>query len=165
MDVSHPKRRKDKDNPYTIHSTENGQYVSFKDGQGLLHYLKVDKSLYTLFNQFELEDKSYLNFFDRYIEHSELTESSLNERAMNKAEMVEEIVCCKICNERLYHAIAALPETQRRRLVRYYFYNLTYEQIAELERCTPMPIKRSIDRAVKKLRNFFAKQGLYFASN
>lgn len=55
-----------------------------------------------------------------------------------------------------------LPETQRRRLVRYYFYNLTYEQIAELERCTPMPIKRSIDRAVKKLRNFFCKIGAIF---
>ena len=158
MDVSHPKRRKDKDNPYTISISENGQlYVSFKDGQGVFHNLKIDKSLYTLFNRFELEDKSYLNFFDRHIEHSELTEASLNERVMSKAEMVEDTAWFRICNERLYHAIAALPELQRRRLVMYYFYDLTYEQIAELERCTPMPIKRSIDRAVKKLKNFFAK--------
>lgn len=155
MDVSHPKRRKDKDNPYTIHTTENGQYVSFKDGQGLFHHLKVDKSLYTLFNQFELEDKSYLNFFDRHIEHSELTEDSLNERAMSKAEMVEEIVCCKICNERLYHAIAALPETQRRRLVMYYFYDLTYKQIAELERCSVHSVFVAIKRAEDKIKNFF----------
>ena len=63
--------------------------------------------------------------------------------------MEEDTAWLRICNERLYHAIAALPETQRRRLVMYYFYDLTYEQIAELERCTPMPIKRSIDRAVK----------------
>ena len=27
MDGNHPKRRKDKDNPYTIHATENGQYI------------------------------------------------------------------------------------------------------------------------------------------
>lgn len=157
MDGNHPKRRKDKDNPYTIYRTENGQYVSFKDGRGGLHNLKIDKPLYLLFDRFELEDKSYLNYFDRYIEHSELTESSLDERAAAKSEPVEDIVYCRICNERLYHAVAALPEKQRRRLVMYYFYDLTYEQIAMLEGCTPMPVKRSIDRAVKKLRNFFVK--------
>ena len=83
MDGNHPKRRKDKDNPYTIYRTENGQYVSFKDGQGVFQSLKIDKPLYLLFDQFELEDKSYLNCFDRYIEHSELTEASLNERAVS----------------------------------------------------------------------------------
>ena len=155
MDGNHPKRRKDKDNPYTIYTTKNGQYVSFKDGQGAFHHLEIDKLLYLLFNQFELEDKSYLNYFDRYIEHSELTEASLNERAVSQSESVEEIVYCRICTERLYHAITALPEKQRRRLVLHYFYDLTYEQIAEMESCTPMPVKRSIDRAVKKLRNFF----------
>ena len=157
MDDNHPKRRKDKDNPYTIYKTENGQYLSFKDGQGGLHNLKIDKPLYLLFDRFELDDKSYLNYFDRYIEHSELTESSLNERAASQSESVEDIVYCRICNERLYRAVAALPKKQRRRLVMYYFYDLTYEQIAMLEGCTPMPVKRSIDRAVKKLRNFFVK--------
>ncbi|MDD6236805.1 MAG: sigma-70 region 4 domain-containing protein [Clostridiales bacterium] len=154
MDVSHPKRRKDKDNPYTISISENGQYVSFKDGQGVFHNLKIDKSLYTLFNRFELEDKSYLNFFDRYIEHSELTESSLNERAISKAELMEDIAWLRICNERLYHAIAALPETQRRRLVLYYFYDLTYERIAELERCSVHSVFVAIKRAEYKIKKF-----------
>ena len=61
MDGNHPKRRKGKDNPYTIYTTKNGQYVSFKDGQGGLHNLKIDKPLYLLFDRFELEDKSYLS--------------------------------------------------------------------------------------------------------
>ena len=60
MDDNHPKRRKDKDNPYTIYITKNRQYVSFKDGQGRLHNLKIDKPLYLLFDRFELDDKSYL---------------------------------------------------------------------------------------------------------
>lgn len=34
----------------------------------------------------------------------------------------------------------------------YYFYDYTYEQIAQLDRCTKMPVKRSIDDAIKKLR-------------
>ena len=155
MDGNHPKRRKDKDNPYTIYTTKNGQYVSFKDGQGAFHHLEIDKLLYLLFNQFELEDKSYLNYFDRYIEHSELTEASLNERAASKSEPVENIVCCRICNERLYHAIAALPEKQRRRLVLHYFYDLTYEQIAELEKCSAHSVFVAIKRAEDKIKTFF----------
>ena len=59
MDSNHrPKRRKDKDNPYTIYISDNGQcYLSFKDGQGVFQSLKIDKPLYLLFDQFELEDK------------------------------------------------------------------------------------------------------------
>ena len=155
MDGNHPKRRKDKDNPYTIYTTKNGQYVSFKDGQGGLHNLKIDKPLYLLFDRFELEDKSYLNYFDRYIEHSELTESSLDERAAAKSEPVEDIVYCRICNERLYHAVAALPKKQRRRLVMYYFYDLTYEKIAELEKCSAHSVFVAIKRAEDKIKTFF----------
>ena len=156
MDGNHPKRRKDKDNPYTIYISDNGQcYLSFKDGQGAFHHLEIDKPLYLLFNQFELEDKSYLNYFDRYIEHSELTEASLHERAVSQPESVEEIVCCRICNERLYHAIAALPEKQRRRLVLHYFYDLTYEQIAELEKCSAHSVFVSVKRAEEKIKKFF----------
>lgn len=155
MDGNHPKRRKDKDNPYTIYISENGQYVSFKDGQGTFHHLEIDKPLYVLFNRFELEDKSYLNYFDRHIEHSKLTESSLSDRAASQPESVEEIVCCRICNERLYHAIAVLPEKQRRRLVMYYFYDLTYEQIAEMEKCSAHSVFVSVNRAEEKIKNFF----------
>jgi RNA polymerase sigma-70 factor (ECF subfamily) len=45
-----------------------------------------------------------------------------------------------------------LPKTQRRRLALYYFGGLTYEQIATLEGCTKMPVKRSVDRAEEKIR-------------
>lgn len=52
MDGNYSKRRKDKDNPYTIYISENGQcYLSFKDGQGAFHNLKIDKLLYLLFDQ------------------------------------------------------------------------------------------------------------------
>lgn len=84
MDGNHPKRRKDKDNPYTIYRTENGQYVSFKDGQGGLHNLKIDKPLYLLFDRFELEDKSYLNYFDRYITHRDIWILHLKMLSMQK---------------------------------------------------------------------------------
>ena len=38
----------------------------------------------------------------------------------------------------------------------YYFHDLTYEQIAKIEHCTIMPVKRSIDRAIIKLRQILS---------
>ena len=67
---------------------------------------------------------------------------------------VEEIVYEHIQSEQLHNAISKLPEVQRRRLTLYYFAELTYEQIAEMEGCTIMPVKRSVDTAIKKLKIF-----------
>ena len=53
--------------------------------------------------------------------------------------------------------ISKLPETQRRRLLLYFFGELSYEQIAKLEGCTKMAVKGSVDIALKKLKKLFEK--------
>jgi DNA-directed RNA polymerase specialized sigma24 family protein len=45
-----------------------------------------------------------------------------------------------------------LPEIQKRRFMLHFDLGLTYEQIGTMEGCTKMPIKRSIDRAIEKIR-------------
>ena len=155
MDEKRPKRRKDKDNPYTLSKRQDKHYLSFRDGQGILRELQITKELFEVLNRFELDDLSVLNEWDRHIEHFEQTEQSLNRRAFSKEESVEETVLRSIEYERLHRAITQLPETQRRRLILYYFEGLTYEQIARMEGCTIMPVKRSIDSAIKKLKLFF----------
>lgn len=155
MDEKHPNRKKDKHNPYTLMIVEGRYYLSFKDGWGVMQNIEIDKVLYELFNRFELEDISYLNRVSRHIEHSELTEASLNDRAFYKAESLEETVSRSIEYELLHKAISKLPETQRRRLLLYFFGELTYEQIAELEGCTKRAVKFSIDLAIEKLRKSF----------
>lgn len=155
MDEKRPKRRKDKYNPYTLSQKEDKHYLSFWDGQGILRELQITKELFEVLNRFELDDLSVLNEWDRHIEHFEQTEQSLNRRAFSKEESVEETVLRSIEYERLHRAITQLPETQRRRLILYYFEGLTYEQIARMEGCTIMPVKRSIDSAIKKLKLFF----------
>lgn len=87
-----------------------------------------------------------------YIEHSELTEATLNDRAFHKPETVEDAVSRNMEYELLHRAIAKLPEIQRRRLLLYFFGELTYEQIAELEGCTKRAVKFSIDIALEKLK-------------
>lgn len=155
MDEKRPKRRKDKYNPYTLSQKEDKHYLSFRDGQGILRELQITKELFEVLNRFELDDLSVLNEWDRHIEHFEQTEQSLNRRAFSKEESVEETVLRSIEYERLHRAITQLPETQRWRLILYYFEGLTYEQIARMEGCTIMPVKRSIDSAIKKLKLFF----------
>ena len=155
MDEKHPNRKKDKHNPYTLMIVEGRYYLSFKDGRGIMQNIEIDKVLYDLFNRFELEDISYLNRVSRHIEHSELTESSLNDRSFYKEESLEETVSRSMEYEQLHKAISKLPETQRRRLLLYFFGELNYEQIAELEGCTKRAVKFSIDLAIEKLKKSF----------
>lgn len=154
MDEKRPKRRKDKYNPYTLTEKEDKHFLSFRDGQGVLRELQITKELFEVLNRFELDNLSILNEWDRHIEHFEQSEQVLNRRAFFKAESVEETVLRNMEYERLHRAISELPKIQRRRLTLYYFQGLTYQQIAEMEGCTIMPVKRSIDSAWKKIKLF-----------
>lgn len=157
MDEKHPKRRRDKYNPYRIAEEKGHYFVSFKDDAGVPYRIEVDKPLYDVFNRFELDDLSYLNIWDRYIEQSELTEVSLNKRAVKSDASIEEVVIENIQSELLHKKISELPKVQRRRLTLYFSGGLTYEQIAKMEGCTKMPVKRSIDRAIEELRKKLLK--------
>lgn len=159
MDGKHPKRRKDKYNPYTLNVADGKFYLSFRDGTGALHEMEIDSALYETLNAFELDDLSYLNEWDRHIEHSELSEETLEQRMWRVPLSVEEAVYRRMQYEWLYQAIDRLPKAQRRRLILYYFYDFTYEKIAEIEGCSIMPVKRSIDRALEKIKKFFENRG------
>ncbi len=157
-----PKRRKDKDNPYVLYSIGTDTpsphfYIRFEDGQGIEHYLEIDKQLYNAFDAFELEDLSYMNEEDNHYEHSELTEASLNERAFETPPSLEAMVSFKIECEELHSAIRRLPTIQRRRLVLYYFGEMTYEQIAEMEGCIYSSARRSVLSAIENLKKILVR--------
>lgn len=48
-----------------------------------------------------------------------------------------------------------LPEVQRRRLLLYFFGEMTYEQFAAIEGCTKRAVKFSVDIAIEKLKKDF----------
>lgn len=155
MDGKHPNRKKDKYNPYVLSVEKEEYYVAFLDGQGVRHKERISRELYELFDRFELEDISQLNVISRYLEHSELTEGTLNQRALIQQEAMEDSVYRKIMYDQLHTAISKLPDIQRRRVLLYYFGGFTYERIAEMEGCTKMAVKFSIDTAIKNLREKF----------
>ena len=152
MDAKHPHRKKDKYNPYTLAIQEGHCYLSFKDGSAVLQRIEIDERLYGVFDKFELEDISYLNRLSRHIEHSELSDVALNNRAFYRPESLEDVVIKKQEREALHKAIIKLPEIQRRRLLLYFFGGLTYEQIAKLEGCKRQAIQCTIQAALKNLK-------------
>ena len=146
----------DNTNPYTIRIEEtNGQkryFVAFIDGQGIFRESEVSYEVYTQFCRFVKCERNLRRSDERHLEQSELTEETLCRRAVHKPKSVDEAINDKIRTERLNRAIMELPEIQRRRFMLHFDLGLTYEQIGAMEGCTKMPIKRSIDRAIEKIR-------------
>ena len=155
MDGTHPNRKKDKLNPYTLSIENNTYYISFTDGQGILHKQEISMELYVAFNVFELEDISWINEASRHLTEADAKEEPLRHRIADPSEPVEDHVYRRIMYQELHKAIAQLPEIQRRRILLYYFGGYTYEQIAQMENCTKRAVKFSIDTALKNLREIF----------
>lgn len=154
-----PKRRKSKDNPYTIGFDKDKlvYIVSFKDNKNILNVIEISKQVYQEFDKFELEDLSILNEYDNHIEHSEMYESTLNKRSINKAISLEEMVERKLVLNELQKNLSELPDIQQRRIKKYYFENKTFQEIAKEENCTKRAVKFSVDIAVEKMRKNLKK--------
>lgn len=149
-----PKRRKHKDNPYTLEFIEekNSYRVSFRDVKGKYRRIEVNKEIYQAFDRFELDDLSELNEFDNHIEHSEIYENNLNERAMDKPLGVDEIVENSIRDEEIRKAISTLSDIQKRRIIKYYFEDKTEYEIAKEENATQQSVHIGLERAKEKLK-------------
>lgn len=149
-----PKRRKYRDNPYTLNYIEekNIYMVSFKDVKGHLQKIEISEEVYKAFDKFELEDIKELNEYDRHIEHSELFENNLEIRAKDKPISLEDEIIRKSTFDELKKAINKLPDIQKRRIVKYYFEDKTQKEIAEEEMVDIRAIQYSLNIALKKLK-------------
>ncbi len=146
------KEEKNKYNPYEIYEKDGKYYVSFRNGEKEYKDLEIGKKVYEAFNTFELQDVSHMNVVDRHLEQSEIWDSSLYERVFQKEEGVEDTVLNKLEAERLHSAIQQLSEIQRRRLMKYYFEDKNYEQIAQEEGCSFQMVAKSVKAAIRNLK-------------
>lgn len=147
-----PKRRKLKDNPYSLNIDENNNYtINFKDNKNIIHSIEVSEKVFSAFNSFELEDIKLMHEYERHIEHFDLDENSIHQRTTLENNSVDVIVESKLLNEELKNAINELSDIQKQRVIKYYFENKTLEQIAQEEGCSKRAIKFSIDIALEKI--------------
>ena len=150
--MNNPKRNKDKYNPYTIEIKEEKYYVSFKDSNNTLQEISITKEVYDAFDKFELEDISQIHKIRKHIEHNEVYEETLYQRSVIDSVSVEDEVSTKIINEELKKAINSLDEIQKRRIIKYYFYDKTYEEIAKEEGISTKNVWKSINIALDKIK-------------
>jgi RNA polymerase sigma-70 factor (ECF subfamily) len=147
----------DNTNPYTLR-TEIREgithyYVSFRNGQSALRETEVNRDVYLTIDECRKHEKRQRNFFDRHIEHSDLTDETLSRRAQTPPASVEEAIIGKEFADALRAVIDGLPKGQQRRFILYHEIGLTYEQIAEIEGCSKVSAFRSVSRAEEKIRD------------
>jgi len=75
------------------------------------------------------------------------------QRKLDKEKCIEDDILENIEKERLYNAVLLLPKPQKRRIYLHYFCELTYREIAKIEKCSIRAIQYSLRNALKNLKN------------
>lgn len=147
-----PKRRKYRDNPYNINYNEsNNTYIVVFNFNSKEEKVNISKEVYDVFNRSELIDIKQMNERDRHYDNNEMTDEFIYRNSVVKNETVEDIVEKKIMSENLQKAISTLSDTQRRRIIKYYFQEKTIGEIAKEEGKNKATIKENLDLAIQKL--------------
>ena len=133
-------------------------FASFKDIEGIYQKIEVSESIYLVLLHFNRMVRNCQRWNERHSEKSELTEVTLYDRTFMKHKSVEQTIIDKMRDEQLWLAIRNLPHVQKRRLLLYYFNELTYTRIAKREGCSIQAVNYSIDIAKIKIKNFLRKR-------
>ena len=135
-------------------SDDSKNVIVFKDGNGNSKIIRANEKLRDEYKKRKSEENSQSIKFSRYIEHSELTDISLNNRATNREISLEEQV---ISSERIIKEIWKLPIPQNRRVYMYIVDEFSYTKIAKIENRSIPTVKESIDRGLENLRKKLKK--------
>ena len=158
--MERPKRRKSKDNPYNLISNNNRYFVIFSDVNNKKNIIEVSEKIFYTFDKFELEDKKELNEYDRHIEHSKIYEESLLKRTSLLDSSVEDKVVEKHTYNGLINAIKTLPPAIKRRMILFYFDELSTSEIAIIDNCSDRMVRKSLERGRELIKDYFEKNKL-----
>lgn len=155
MDIR-PKRYKEYDNPYTLESIEKEElyFIRFRDEKGE-HLVTVSKEVFDVFDESEKQDNNMMVRNSRYIHKYELSDEALSNKMLNNQTSIEDKLISDFEIEELYEAINELSDIQKRRIRKYFFENMTFEEIAKEENCTKRAVKFTIDIALEKISKKF----------
>lgn len=138
-------------------SDDTKNIIVFKDEAGKSRAIRANKLLRDEYKKRKSEENSQNIKFSRYIEHSELTDISLNKRAVNKELSLDEQVISNLESERIIKEIWKLPTPQNRRVYMYIINGFSYTEIAKIENRSIPTVKESVDRGLENLRKKLKK--------
>ena len=146
------RRKKYKDNPYTIYIEDNKYYIKFNNKT-----LEIEKEMYDVFDLSERYDRKELNEVSNHIEHLDLSDESIYFRSKYKEELIEERFIKESTYEELMKAINNLKPIQIEWVKKYYFLNMTQQEIADSEGVDIRTIRYSLDKSLKILKKLLEK--------
>lgn len=150
--------KREKIDTYIVFSNNNSKnIIMFKDVNGKTKIIRANEILINEYKKRKSEENSQNIKFSRYIEHSELTDISLNKRAINKEISLEEQVISNLESERIIKEIWKLPTPQNRRVYMYIVDEFSYTKIAKIENRSIPTVKESVDRGLENLRKKLKK--------
>lgn len=159
MLLKHPKRKRDKDNPYEL-SIENGHYyIRFVDSTQNNIRLEIESSVYELFNETELMDARNMYFERVHLDKRGLGLDLPCEAIGLSAPSAEDEYLRGSRTREILKAIDALPAIRKRRFEKYVFQGKRLAEIAEEEGCSIAAVGRSVDKARRNLRFFLENTG------
>ncbi|MFI3327416.1 MAG: sigma-70 family RNA polymerase sigma factor [Clostridia bacterium] len=133
------------------------RYYIYLNSSNSEERLEIDKKVaITIFQRFVRKERNLRRSDERHNEYSDVSEQAINKRSLNKPMPLEEQVEKTIEIEKLHEAMVLLSDVQKRRMKMYYFENLTFEQIGEIENCSKKRIQKSVSLASKKIKKYFS---------
>lgn len=141
---------------YSLYTKEeNGvcrYYIELRDTDNQKVTLEVGQTVYQAFLESKQLERRFTNAYSRHMVHTEFNEEVLYNRLFAGSDDTADAVIRREQLAEFHLLLNELTQTQRRRLLLYHLDGFTYEEIAEMEGCTVMPVKRSIDRAKEKIK-------------
>ena len=149
----HSKIKREIIDTYIVFSNNDNSknIIVFKDGNGKSRIIRANETLRAEYKKRKSEENSQNIKFSRYIEHSELTDISLNKRAVNKELSLEEQVISNLESERIIKEIWKLPTPQNRRVYMYIVDEFSYTKIAKIENRS-IPTVKEYRQRIRKLK-------------
>lgn len=129
----------------------------YNNAVGEMEYAYVSKEVYeALANSFRREAHAELMRDLRHLSSGGYIEGDTEDLIAQQGNLLEEQVLLKMDLEMLQVAIQSLTDIQKERLHLYFFEGLSTREIAEKQGTNQNAVWKSIQAAIKKLKNFFS---------
>ncbi len=141
------------DNQYTLIKTKAGAfYVLFEDGEGNEQESKITEEIYLEMLQQARNDDAKLRWDKRHLDDSADVNTLPDRLYGDQRRSVEEAVIAAVLLGNESKARRAVSDLQWRRIKMRFELGMTLDEIAEAEGRTKMPISRSIEDAIEKIK-------------
>lgn len=129
----------------------NHFFVTFTDINNHTHTIEVESDIFQEFEAFRRDDDRQDISYRRHIEHLDLSEEEIHTKSFQSADSTDEEAINNQIIIMLCESILRLPKSQRKRLLLHYEYEMSFKEIAKLEKCSISAIQQSITRAKEKI--------------